>query len=525
MNDLVSIVVPIYNVEPYLDECISSLVNQTYTNLEILLINDGSTDGSLKKCEEWASKDKRIQVFSKDNEGLGPTRNYGVKHANGEWIAFIDSDDWIENSYVEKMYETTFNKDVNLVRCNYRQVEVTGREGRITNDFISLGRRREERYIFATSSATVCPMLIKKKIFDKYYLEQPNCKTQDFAVNLAICLAAENCAYVEDVLLNYRKGRPGALTTGSESKRKDTAGKALPWLIGILKKNNFYENNMPIINQYVNFFMSMILFGGWMSMEYEDYIILKEIYRNSMSKEIDYRHKEIAVLGSWNITEAMRKISYLQDMEYNFHFSSLISVMSKENPYIEVNHKSKYREKMCSRDIKVDMWDVFDRKQPDYFVFDLLEERNNVLRIQDGFITESDAFRECSTNLVGAEIIASGSVEWFELWKKSCDAFVLKLQNYVPVDRIIMIRNYLTESYGTVYEQTEYEDIQKIRSANEVIRNCYDYIEEHYPEIKVVDMSKEQYYITDERYEYGVYPWYLNTMINEKIADVIKFFL
>lgn len=522
MGDLVSIIVPIYNVELYLDECISSLVNQTYTNLEILLINDGSTDGSLKKCEEWANKDSRIRVLSKDNEGLGPTRNYGVKNATGEWIAFIDSDDWCEKTYIEKMYKAVHRENVDMARCNYREVDVTGQTMKVSNRYETLGKVRDDYMIFTETGICIWTILVKRELFEKYYLEQPNCKTQDFAISLVISLAAKRCAYVNDVIYNYRKGRPGALTTGSRSKRNETAEKALPWLVSVLKRNDLYVGNVRIINQYVQFGMSIILYGGWMNMGSQDYSVLKDLYCNSMRRELDYCHKEIATHGSWNITETMRKLPYLQDMDYASHFSSLISLMSKYTGDIEISHKSLYRNKMIQRDITAAVWEVFDGKQPDWFVFDLLEERNNILRFGDNYVTESDALKECVKRLDDAEIIKSGSEEWFELWRKSCDAFMLKLRKYIALNKVIMIRNYLAEAYGTVYERTEYEDIQTIQNANKVIRNCYDYIEEHYPNIKVVDVSNDKDYITDVKYEYGVYPWYLNTMINEKIARHIE---
>ena len=522
MGDLVSIIVPVYNVELYLDECISSLVNQTYTNLEIILINDGSTDGSLKKCEEWADKDKRIHVYSKNNEGLGPTRNFGVKKATGEWIAFIDSDDWYEKTFVEKLYVAIHNENANMARCNFREVDMDGRLMKVTNSFESLGVERTDHVIFPELALGLWTILVKRELFNQYFLEQPNCKTQDFAVGLAILLAAKRCAYVNETLHNYRKGRPGALSTGSKSKRYETAEKALPWLVSILKKNNLYEENVHVIKRYVQFSMSIILYGGWMNMGAQEYNVLKDLYCDSISREIDYNHKEIAVLGSWNITEAMRKLPYLQDMDYAIHFSSLISVMSKYTDDIKVFHNSLYRNKMIQRDITSAVWDIFDKKKPDWFVFDLLEERHHVLKIGNSFITESDAFKECGGRLDNAEIVECGSEEWLTLWRRSCDAFMLKLQNYMSLDNVIMVRNYLAEAYGNVHVQNVYDEIRAIKCANELIGNCYNYIEEHYPDIKVVDVSNDKNYITDVKYEYGTYPWYLNTMINEKVAGEIE---
>lgn len=102
-NDLISIIVPVYNAEPFLGECIDSLIGQTYNNIEIILIDDGSKDNSLHICNEYSKKDKRIKVFHIDNAGVSNARNYGISHSNGQWITFVDSDDFIENDYCEAL--------------------------------------------------------------------------------------------------------------------------------------------------------------------------------------------------------------------------------------------------------------------------------------------------------------------------------------------------------------------------------------------------------------------------------------
>ncbi len=100
MIDLVSIVVPVYNVKPYLYQCINSIIKQDYTNLEIIIVDDGSTDGCAAICDEYAAKDDRIQVVHKTNGGLSSARNAGTKIAKGKYIAFIDSDDWVSEDYI-----------------------------------------------------------------------------------------------------------------------------------------------------------------------------------------------------------------------------------------------------------------------------------------------------------------------------------------------------------------------------------------------------------------------------------------
>ena len=105
IQGLVSVVLPIYNVEKYLDRCIESVVGQTYKNLEIILVDDESPDGCPKKCEDWAKRDKRIKVIHKENAGLGYARNTGIENATGEYICFFDSDDYVEKDTIEKAYD------------------------------------------------------------------------------------------------------------------------------------------------------------------------------------------------------------------------------------------------------------------------------------------------------------------------------------------------------------------------------------------------------------------------------------
>lgn len=124
---LVTIVVPIYNTEKYLDRCVGSIVNQTYRNLENLLIDDGSTDSCPRMCDAWAEKDSRIRVFHKENEGQGLSRNVGIAHATGEYIYFIDSDDYIHPETIEKAYSCAAQNQAEVVIFGFSAVDAAGR--------------------------------------------------------------------------------------------------------------------------------------------------------------------------------------------------------------------------------------------------------------------------------------------------------------------------------------------------------------------------------------------------------------
>lgn len=126
MQPLISIIVPIYKVEAYLDKCVESIVNQTYKNLEIILVDDGSPDNCPEMCDVWAEKDNRIKVIHKPNGGLSDARNAGMKVANGEYVAFIDSDDYIADEFVAQLYDVMLKEQSDIAECEVLKFKEDG---------------------------------------------------------------------------------------------------------------------------------------------------------------------------------------------------------------------------------------------------------------------------------------------------------------------------------------------------------------------------------------------------------------
>lgn len=155
-NPLISVIVPIYKVEEYLERSVESIVNQTYKNLEIILVDDGSPDNCPKMCDDWAKKDNRIKVIHKENGGLSDARNAGLKIAKGKYIAFVDSDDWVEKNYILYLYKAIFDNNADLSACDVRIVpdgeEVT-----------------EVERIFHTSNVSSCEEALSQLIKGKRY--------------------------------------------------------------------------------------------------------------------------------------------------------------------------------------------------------------------------------------------------------------------------------------------------------------------------------------------------------------------
>ena len=124
----ISVIIPVYNAGSYLSDCLESIINQSLKELEIICINDGSTDNSGKTLDKYATKDKRIQVIHKQNEGVAITRNLGIDKASGEYISFVDSDDWISLDFYQKLYEAAESEKADIAACNILHINQTGKQ-------------------------------------------------------------------------------------------------------------------------------------------------------------------------------------------------------------------------------------------------------------------------------------------------------------------------------------------------------------------------------------------------------------
>ncbi len=224
MNELISIIVPIYNVENYLDECVKSIIAQTYKNLEIILVDDGSTDDSGKKCDEWGRKDNRVKVIHKENGGLSDARNVGIDCAKGKYISFIDSDDYIEKDMIEYLLNLIIEKHTEISVCNYKKVY----ENKVF-DFKNPKPKREK--VKKYSSLEALRQLLKdKKIqnyaWNKLYLKElftEECyypvgrKMEDIGTTYLLFYNAKNIAVSNLIKYNYRQ-RKGSIVNNQDVK-------------------------------------------------------------------------------------------------------------------------------------------------------------------------------------------------------------------------------------------------------------------------------------------------------------------
>ena len=205
IEKLVSVIIPIYNAERYILRCVNSVIKQSYRNIEIILINDGSTDNSQELCNSLLNCDRRIRVINKENGGVHTARNEGIKIAHGEYITFIDSDDWINEDYILELIKNMEEKKADLIICNYQDVYIKGnKEKYIAND------NGEDRYIsicnsvdkifFTNGLINPCwGKLYKKQIIKKYNLSFKSLKlSEDTLFNL------EYLGYCKNIFINSK---------------------------------------------------------------------------------------------------------------------------------------------------------------------------------------------------------------------------------------------------------------------------------------------------------------------------------
>lgn len=167
LNPLVTVIVPIYQSETTLKRCIESILSQSFEQIEVLLINDGSTDSSGKICEEYAQKDSRIKVFHKNNEGLSITRQFGIEHCCGEYTIQCDADDWIDSNMVEEMYSKAKECDADIVMCDV-MMEYE-KKSRICKQYTrKLDADSLMEVIYDPISASLCNKLIKRECYSNY---------------------------------------------------------------------------------------------------------------------------------------------------------------------------------------------------------------------------------------------------------------------------------------------------------------------------------------------------------------------
>lgn len=342
---LVSIIVPVYNVKEYLEKCINSILNQTYENLEIIIVDDGSTDGSSDICDQFLEKDNRVFVIHKENGGVVSARQAGIEKAKGEYAIVIDSDDWIEPIMISELYTIAVENEADIVTSGcYRESDNT--YGIITDGIkegIYSGNNREFLYrnMFCCENsdklgirASMATKLIRLSLLKKIHSKITNriCYSEDLAVS-SVC-----CVYAETIVITHRTYYHYVMRTGS------TTFSIIPYYFKdinnsylFLKKE--FENSIykQILIRQLDFLMIKWAFLGinyYLGLDKEISIPYYDFNKNIIEKD-----SEIVLYSAGKVgqsyykqicTDKLYKIVAWVDKKFEFYQKQGLNVLSIE---------------------------------------------------------------------------------------------------------------------------------------------------------------------------------------------------
>ena len=285
----VSVIVPVYNVEKYLDKCLDSLVNQTLKEIEIIVVNDGTKDNSQKIIDKYVKKyPKKIKSHIKENGGQSSARNYGLQYATGEYIGFVDSDDWVDFTMYEKMYSKCLSENLDIVVCDVINVYENGFHKYMTSNF-NYSDDIVKNYIISPPMA--CTRIYKKFLFDDEKFKE-GILYEDLNITPGLALKTKKIGFINEGLYFYLQ------RSGSIMNQKNFNKKLLD-IFDVLD-NNYKKLNKEYFNEIEYLYITHLL--RTTSLRFIDYCDSKE-YLNKINEIIKER------FPSWQKNDYYKKSS------------------------------------------------------------------------------------------------------------------------------------------------------------------------------------------------------------------------
>ncbi len=539
---MVSVIVPVYNTEKYLDECIRTIVNQTYKNLEIILINDGSTDGSGAICKRWEEADQRIRYIEKENEGQGVTRNLGIAKASGEYILFVDSDDYLDETLIEKAFgHMTEQKADICVFAHYGldEDEIVD-ETLLSYKLLEGACVKENRALLSNMMPVLWDKLFSSALMKGTDIQMSNRICEDLVFNARLYVRAQRICMLDVPLYYYRYKRKGNLST-SYDRYLEVAQSISELNEVFIQERKFEEYWIQLYDIAVTMFKDILLrVGKRMDLDVPAeirgrYSEFWRVYKNCLEQwfseylDIGLQEKRYALIGSYNLRIVLHRFLLDENLlREDYGYSSIVSLMSdsavQEISLEEIELSNAYRKRCVEQDIGKTFCEQERLPEADYLVVDLLDEIWSLKRIRDdSYITESPFLQKAGiSKLESYERLPFLHESRRDLFKKYMTAFVEKVKAFRG--SVIVIRNFLCEKHGKYYDLfTEYDDLQEIKEINQELEWYYQYFISCLPESIVVDSSEfPEFVFTQEDFPFGCEPFYYNEGYYNRMAIEIN---
>lgn len=536
MGVLVSIIVPVYNVEAYIEQCLTSLVSQTYNNIEIIVINDGSTDHSGDICEKWRERRDLIYI-SKKNEGLGATRNQGIKVARGSYILFVDSDDWLAPNAVASMIACIGQEEKPDVIALSRYYEFNdqtkkGREIR-QNEWIgveSICSEEQRRMYLLYGFVVTWGKLFRKKFLLENEIWMPSIPHEDNAVFAEIIFRANKVQFCDKPLYYYRVGRTGNILSNYTHfmYMPDACENFLKYFI----THNILSLHYPAIKHYVE---TRLAWSYEMFCQYKSDISqqrnisekFKMFYDQYFKNQKFYGEYKFGLLGSFGSRWVIHSLGVNKEqLVYHCPFSSIIAQMAqgKNNNY-RLYNKNVFRKEKIKNDIEGKLPNMLsdEKEYMDFFFIDFLEERYDVAELVDGnYITLSEAFMDSDIEDMEIQrIVKAGSEEHFSIWRKKCIELVALLKRKFKYKQIILIKSRLAIKYQVGEENMAYAGQTDLIKKNEMISKMENFFLELMGN-RVQIYAYPDFIYTEKDFRMGMEPQYLGDSFYGKMKAQIS---
>lgn len=514
---LVTVIIPVFNSEKYMDQCLASICGQTFKNLEIILVYDSSADNTLQKCEWWKEKDNRIRIIQNSKRGgLGAARNQGLNNALGEYIIYADSDDWMEKDYIRVLYEEIEKKHVNYVSSNsiYAFFQADGHKELLTSTAAGSYNTKE-----LLNMLLLCdfPSVWKKMINKKWLLEQKLYQPEvfsyeDWGYAPIFILHAAGAVLLEEPGCYYRINDSNLSNMLSQRRIWEDFIRTSSFFIDRLKQENIFEENIELLRRYA---LKEFYYRKGIS-DCKDEIVQQkirefenEIFIKKMGLDINRNKKKAIILGSFSARWEVQD-SYLfgKSIEH-YCFSSLIAAMTDAAAVDEIRHENGFRQYQVKQDVSGRLKkDLSEQQEAVYLFIDFLEERHGVIGLEDGnYITGSEAAAEAGIG-DGGRKIEIGSLEFWELWEKKCNEFIGILKKNQKIESVILIKNRLALKTGN-FEEKKDNGISGLEKVNSIIAKMEKYFLENYNQVQCVEIPSYMQF-TDPKFRYGREPQYMN---------------
>lgn len=529
---VVSVIIPVYNVEKYIDHCLESVVGQSWKKLDILLINDGSEDHSLSRCLRWKERDRRIRVFNQENKGVSCARNTGIEEARGEYLAFVDPDDWLDATYIEKLVIRAMESGCNYVECDlWRYDNRTGKKiYRACYGRMGIPYSFEEHLKYAPTASYKA--ISQRALWIDNNIRFPECSFESPAVYALIVAVSGRIENVREALYYYRRFRENSLIETGYATRDGRPNNqmgldAMKELLQGFRRCGLEETYREILPGIVIYRLNDILAMQFHRKAEKDFSEMTECFRTFLTDAFPNRSQpRYLTWGGYNLNRIMSHVEFLHDPACRFNFSSFASLvgnLKESDTEDKIAHKNKYRQKMLEREKNQSFWTILEQQNPELIIIDLLEERFDLLETEGRFLTLSDALESAESPIPEGHRLAWWERACIEIKKQAMFTVIDRLANDYPGLRYILVENYLCETVGNANNQELFDNHEEIRLINVMLKELYIWMKQLLPHAVIISPADDELYFTDSRYEYGAIPSHLNEIENEQIAmNIVK---